>query len=105
MSSARRWPLFFVTMMVLVSMLVLLFGSALTFAQPASVNLTFGSWDDENGNRRHLAALEDFYAEYPNIEVEIQPNPGGDWHTRILTLIAAGELPDVYMADSSFVPL
>ena len=105
MSSARRWPLFFVTMMVLVSMLVLLFGSALTFAQPASVNLTFGSWDDENGNRRHLAALEDFNAEYPNIEVEIQPNPGGDWHTRILTLIAAGELPDVYMADSSFVPL
>lgn len=105
MSPARRWPLFFVTMMVLVSMMVLLFGSALTFAQPSTVSLTFGSWDDENGNRRHLAALEDFFTEHPNIEVEIQPNPGGDWHTRILTLIAAGELPDVYMADSSFVPL
>lgn len=103
MSSTRRWPLFFVTMMVVLSMLVMLF--APSFAQAENVSLTFGSWDDENGNIRHRAALEDFTAEYPNIEVEILPNPGGDWHTRILTLIAAGELPDVYMADSSFVPL
>jgi multiple sugar transport system substrate-binding protein len=105
MSSARRWPLFFISTMVVLSMGLMLFGSALIFAQSDPVQLTFGSWDDENGNRRHLAALEDFSAEYPDIQVEIQPNPGGDWHTRILTLIAAGELPDVYMADSSFVPL
>ncbi|MFO7321757.1 MAG: sugar ABC transporter substrate-binding protein [Chloroflexota bacterium] len=74
-------------------------------AQDASVTITLGSWDDENGNRRHLAAIEDFQAEYPNIHVEIQPNPGGDWHSRILTLIAAGELPDIYMVDSSYIPL
>jgi multiple sugar transport system substrate-binding protein len=67
--------------------------------------LTLGSWDDENGNQRHLAAIADFEAQYPDIDVEIQPNPGGDWHTRILTLIAAGELPDVYMVDSSYIPL
>jgi len=103
MTPARRWPLFFVTMMVVISMMVVLF--APSFAQGESVSLTFGSWDDENGNLRHLAALEDFSAEYPDISVEILPNPGGDWHTRILTLIAAGELPDVYMVDSSFIPL
>jgi len=103
MTPARRWPLFFVTMMVVISMMAILFVPA--FAQGEPVALTFGSWDDENGNLRHLAALEDFSAEYPDISVEILPNPGGDWHTRILTLIAAGELPDVYMVDSSFVPL
>jgi len=90
-------------MMVIVGIVIATF--APSFAQEETVNLTFGSWDDENGNRRHLDALEDFSAEYPNIEVEILPNPGGDWHTRILTLIAAGELPDVYMVDSSFIPL
>jgi multiple sugar transport system substrate-binding protein len=105
MSSARKWPLFFVTMVVFLSILVLLVGSPFTFAQTSPVQITLGSWDDEQGNLRHMAALDDFRAEYPDIEVEILPNPGGDWHTRILTLIAAGELPDVYMADSSFVPL
>ncbi|HLV37593.1 MAG TPA: sugar ABC transporter substrate-binding protein [Spirillospora sp.] len=103
--NTRKWSLVFITSVVLVSMLALTFGAALTTAQDDVIQLTLGSWDDENGNRRHLAAIEDFQAEYPNIQVEILPNPGGDWHTRILTLIAAGELPDVYMADSSFVPL
>src|SRR5690606_12554447 len=103
--NTRKWSLVFITSVVLVSMLALTFGAALTTALDDVIQLTLGSWDDENGNRRHLAAIEDFQAEYPNIQVEILSNPGGDWHTRILTLIAAGELPDVYMADSSFVPL
>ena len=103
--NARKWPLIFITLMILLSLLVMAFGTALTAAQDEPVSITLGSWDDENGNIRHLAAIEDFQAVHPNIEVEILPNPGGDWHTRILTLIAAGELPDVYMADSSFVPL
>jgi multiple sugar transport system substrate-binding protein len=103
--SVRKWPLIFVTLMILASMLLMLFGSAFTYAQNQTMQITLGSWDDENGNRRHLAAIEDLRVEYPDLEVEILPNPGGDWHTRILTLIAAGELPDVYMADSSFVPL
>jgi multiple sugar transport system substrate-binding protein len=98
----------FFSMFVIVSLLVTLAGFAMprrALAQDDTVQITLGSWDDENGNQRHIAALADFQAQYPDIEVEIQPNPGGDWHTRILTLIASGELPDVYMADSSFIPL
>lgn len=67
--------------------------------------VTLGSWDDENGNLRHLAAIADFEAQYPEIRVEILPNPGGDWHSRILSLIATQTLPDIYMADSSYIPL
>jgi multiple sugar transport system substrate-binding protein len=97
-----RWQLSFAVIMLVLSLAFVM--SGVGFAQD-TVKLTLGSWDDENGNKRHLAAIEAFQAENPNIEVEILPNPGGDWHTRILTLIASGELPDVYMADSSFIPL
>ncbi len=104
-----RWSLVYVGALTVLGLLIVIgwAGSAYSpvMAQDEAVLVTFGNWDDENGQVRHLAAVEDFQAEYPNIEVEIQPNPGGDWHTRMLTLIAAGELPDIWMGDSSFIPL
>jgi multiple sugar transport system substrate-binding protein len=104
-----KWPLIYLSALVVVSMLAVLGTAGLTSAKPAraqeTVKLTLGSWDDENGNQRHIAALEDMAAVYPELEVEILPNPGGDWHSKVLTWIAAGELPDVYMADSSYIPL
>ncbi len=105
---ARKWSLIYLSALVMVSMLVAL-GAAGLGSKPAEARqgakVLLGSWDDENGNKRHLAAIEDFNAEYPDIEVEILPHAGGDWHSKVLTWIAAGELPDVYMADSSFIPL
>ena len=97
-----KWQLSFVVIVLVMSSILSMTGVGL--AQD-TVNITLGSWDDENGNQRHLAAIEAFQAENPDIEVEILPNPGGDWHARMLTLIASGELPDVYMVDSSFIPL
>ncbi len=106
----QKWTITFVSAITLFAMFLsmaagLLFIPKAALAQDDVVNITLGSWDDENGNVRHQAAIADFEAQFPNIKVEIQPNPGGDWHTHILTLIASGTLPDVYMADSSFVPL
>jgi multiple sugar transport system substrate-binding protein len=102
-----RWQLSFVVLMLMLSTIFLATGVGIPqrAQAQATAKVTLGSWDDENGNKRHIAAIEAFNAEYPDIEVEILPNPGGDWHTRILTLIASGELPDVYMVDSSFIPL
>jgi len=103
----RKWSGLFLSALIVASMLVTMVGFASlhnTRAQDKTL-VTLGSWDDENGNQRHLAVIADFEAQHPEIDVEIQPNPGGDWHTRILTLIASGELPDVYMVDSSFIPL
>lgn len=105
---ARKWTIIYFSALVMVSMLVALGTAGLpqkSASAQVSANLTLGSWDDENGNLRHIAALEDFNAVYPDINVEILPNPGGNWHALVLTWIAAGELPDVYMGDSSYLPL
>ncbi len=105
---ARKWSLIYLSVLTVVVLLVGVASAGIThkaaYAQD-KVKITLGSWDDENGNVRHQAAVDDFMAENPDIEVEILPNPGGDWHSKVLTWIAAGELPDVYMADSSYVPL
>lgn len=105
---ARKWTMIYLSALMVLSLLVAIsaagFGSKSAEARQSG-KVLFGSWDDENGNLRHIAAIEDFNAVYPDIEVEILPNPGGDWHSKVLTWIAAGELPDVYMADSSYIPL
>ncbi len=104
----RKWSMVYLSALTVLGMLIVLGWAGLSprpVAAQGQVTVTLGSWDDENGNIRHQAAINDFMAVYPDITVEILPNPGGDWHTRILTQIAAGDLPDVYMADSSFVPL
>lgn len=105
----RKWSLIYLSALTIFSVLFLLATAGIstrqTYAQDEAVTVTLGSWDDENGNIRHMAAIEDFQAEHPEIAVEILPNPGGDWHSKVLTWIAAGELPDVYMADSSYIPL
>src|SRR5437868_5459692 len=77
-------------------------------AQSASSNtvtLSLGSWDDENGSKRHIAAIAEFEKQYPNIKVSLQQFIGSDWQTQILSQILSGDLPDVYMVDSSSIPL
>lgn len=103
----RKWHIMFFSLLTILAIMVTAVGFAFPRIASAQdqITLTLGSWDDENGNQRHLAVIEEFQAANPNIKVEIQPNPGGDWHSRILTLIASGELADVYMVDSSYIPL
>ena len=106
MQHTRKWTGSFLAILAITSLVVSMVGLAFSRvdAQDRTV-VTLGSWDDENGNQRHLAAIADIEAQFPNIDVEIQPNPGGDWHSRILTQIASGELPDIYMVDSSYIAL
>lgn len=103
---SRKWTGSFLAFLAVTSLIVSMTGFAFSRVEAQDkVVVTLGSWDDENGNQRHLAAIADIEAQFPNIDVEIQPNPGGDWHSRILTQIASGELPDVYMVDSSYIAL
>jgi multiple sugar transport system substrate-binding protein len=106
MHHTRKWTGSFLAILVLTTLIASMVGFAFSRvdAQDRTV-VTLCSWDDENGNQRHLAAIADIEAQFPNIDVEIQPNPGGDWHSRILTQIASGELPDIYMVDSSYIAL
>jgi len=104
---ARKWTLIYLSALVIVSTLLALATAGVSHkvAAQEKVKVTYGQWDDENGTKRHIAAIQDFNAVYPDIEIEMLPNPGGDWHSLVLTWIASGELPDVYMADSSYIPL
>jgi multiple sugar transport system substrate-binding protein len=105
---ARKWTLIYLSTLLVVSMLIAL-GTAGLPAKKATaqdkVKITLGSADDENGNKRHFAAMDDFMAVNPDIEVELVSYAGDDPWAKLLTWIAAGELPDVYMADSSYIPL
>ncbi len=72
---------------------------------PGTVTLSLGSWDDENGSKRHIAAIADFERQYPTIRVSLQSSIGSDWQSQILGQILSGDLPDVYMVDSGSIPL
>jgi multiple sugar transport system substrate-binding protein len=97
----RNWSFLYFSVLTAVVLLISIVGQGYRIASAAQeVKLTLGSWDDENGNKRHIAVLQDFMAQNPDIKVEIAPKPAGDWHSTVLTWIAAGTLPDVYMVDS-----
>jgi ABC-type glycerol-3-phosphate transport system substrate-binding protein len=105
---ARKWSLVYLSALVVFSILLLMATAGLPHKSAAaqeSVTVTYGQWDDENGTLRHIAVIEDFNAVNPDIEIEMRPNPGGNWHALVLTWIAAGELPDIFMGDSSYLPL
>jgi multiple sugar transport system substrate-binding protein len=100
----RNWSFLYFSVLTAVVLLVSIVGQGYQVASAAqTVTVTLGSWDDENGNKRHIAVIQDFMAQNPDIKVEIVPKPAGDWHSTILTWIAAGTLPDVYMVDSGNV--
>jgi multiple sugar transport system substrate-binding protein len=95
---------------VLLCIVILVQPSGLRLAAAQSepsetVTLSLGSWDDENGSKRHIAAIADFEKQYPNIKVNLQQFIGSDWQTQILGQILTGNLPDVYMVDSSSIPI
>lgn len=53
---------------------------------------------DENGNDRLASIYDDFTEEYPNIKVEIVYIPNSDWSdytTKLQTMYASGEAPDL----------
>ncbi|HVO72012.1 MAG TPA: hypothetical protein VMT24_18310, partial [Aggregatilineaceae bacterium] len=93
----RKWTLVYLSALVMVSTLLALATAGLPHrvAAQEKVKITLGSWDDENGNKRHFAAMQDFMAVNPDIEVELVSYAGDNPHAKLLTWIAAGELPDV----------
>ncbi len=52
-------------------------------------------------DERTVAAFE---AKYPWINVLYEPNPGRQYEEKILTGLAAGEPPDVFLLDSKLIP-
>jgi ABC-type glycerol-3-phosphate transport system substrate-binding protein len=66
----RKWSGLFISILVVTSLLVSTIGFVFSRVRAQEKTLlTLGSWDDENGNQRHLAAIADFEAQYPDIDV------------------------------------
>ena len=60
------------------------------------VTITYLAWAEGSEQEDQKAAIDAFMAENPDITVEAQFVPYDDYHSKINTLIAAGETPDAY---------
>jgi multiple sugar transport system substrate-binding protein len=72
--------------------------------QGEQIELTLSTW----GNDQHIAMyeelLEDFYAKYPHIKVNIESTPHADYQQKMSVLAAGRELPDVGWVAERMVP-
>ena len=53
----------------------------------------------------HFKIIEQFEAENPDIQVQLEPVGSGDYYARILTQIAAGDPPDLLQIGDDAVPM
>ncbi len=69
------------------------------------VTITYSNFISAGGNEENLAAIVDaFEAENPNITVEVETLPYGDYFTALQTDLAAGTLADVVDSNYDFFP-
>jgi multiple sugar transport system substrate-binding protein len=66
--------------------------------------LRVGTGDSGEGLTPHLRIIEQFEAENPDIQVQLEPVGSGDYYARILTQIAAGDPPDILQIGDDAVP-
>lgn len=86
----------FVWLMVLAMVICAL--PALAVAEE-EITLTFGSiWssDSESNKAPFMEAIAQFEEAYPGIKVQVDMNEAEAWKTKIKTLVAANEAPDVF---------
>ncbi len=68
------------------------------------VRLRLVDWADIEEMALDRTAIEAFRTSHPNIDVLYEPNPGQQYEEKILTGLAAGDPPDVFLLDSKLIP-
>jgi multiple sugar transport system permease protein len=68
------------------------------------VTLRLSDWADTYEIRLTERCLEQFRLRHPSIRVQYEPNPGRVYEEKILTALAAGDPPDVFLLDSKLIP-
>jgi multiple sugar transport system permease protein len=84
-------------------LILLILGSA-PAAGADRVTLRLVDWaslDEMEMNRKTIAA---FRTLHPEIAIEYEPNPGRQYEEKLLTSLAAGAPPDVFLLDSKLIP-
>lgn len=67
-------------------------------AGSSPVTIKWGMWGDAEELKAHQAVADAFMAQNPNIKIQIDPAPWGDFQTKLRTLFASGsaDVPDVF---------
>jgi multiple sugar transport system substrate-binding protein len=73
-------------------------------AEGAKIVLRVGTGDSGEGLTPHNTIIQQFEAENPDIQVQLEPVGSGDYYARILTQIAAGDPPDILQIGDDAVP-
>lgn len=86
----------------LMPLLFLIFITSAAVAQPVTLRLVNWASPEEMALDREAIAL--FEQRHPGIRVLYEPNPGRQYEEKILTSLAAGAPPDVFLLDSKLIP-
>lgn len=76
---------------------------ATEFDKNTTATLTMTWWGNDDRAERYRQAIAEFNKEYPNITVQSQFQPFGDYWTARNTEAAGGALPDVWQMDLSYL--
>ena len=87
-----------ITLVVLAIMLI-----SISISGAAKETLTFVYWQDPAAGPIWKEIIDGFEKENPDIEVKAIVNPADYW-TKVLTMVAAGQAPDLMMVDYAFFP-
>lgn len=73
-------------------------------ATDENVELTFTIWGGEAHIEMYEELLEEFYVENPNIKVNIETIPHGDYQQKLSVLAGGNDLPDIGWVAERMVP-
>lgn len=59
---------------------------------------------NQGEGKTFYAQMDKFRAKHPNVEIKDEGYPSADYRTKIKTLAAANELPDMFFLEASLVP-
>ena len=93
---------------VLFSICAIAFGSGTKDTKKTSgsdvVTIKYAFWGSPDAIGVEADIIAAFEAKYPNIKVEPVVTGYGDYHTKLLTMIAGGSAPDVMRISSQYFP-
>jgi len=66
--------------------------------------LRVSNWADEKEARLDQIVINEYMRLHPNVGVRFEPNPTSTYSEKILTAVAAGAPPDVFLLDAPMIP-
>ncbi|MCF8241392.1 MAG: extracellular solute-binding protein [Melioribacteraceae bacterium] len=85
-------------------LLILLFASVLIAQNDEKITLRVFNWAGIFEMPLTQEVVDEYMRRNPNIDILFQPTPDDQYENKILTSLAAGEPPDVFLLDSKSVP-